>query len=191
MDGSESVRCPACHPPAAEIIHAPVLMKPRQTATNSSGAFCVCICQPPPVQYLKTGRGHLPRLIWSDNWGGERVWALQPGANAAPHGHRLLSHMAAAWGTGNAYCPSESQWVENCWGRDHRSSWLKAAVDYFRTTEITTHLASLKHIRQWVKMCDRHRNRKRNYISFFFCLPFGNQGKKSSLHMNTSSLSTN
>lgn len=146
----------------------------------------------PPVQYLRTGRGHLPRLIWSDSWGTERerVQALQPGANPVPHGHRLLGHMAAAWGHGQApTAPLLPKWVrDKCWGRDHRSSWLKAAVAYFRTTEITTHLASLKHIRQWVKTCDRHRNRKQNYISFFL---FRNQAKKSSLHMHMSSISAN
>lgn len=50
MDGSESVRRgvqPAV-PPVAEIIHTPLPMKPRQTATNSDRAFCVCLCQPPP-----------------------------------------------------------------------------------------------------------------------------------------------
>lgn len=76
--------------------------------------------------------------------------------------------MAAAWGHRQApTAPLLPEWArDKCWRRDHRSSWLKAVVDYFRTTEITTHLASLNHIRQWVKMRDRHRNRKQNYISF-------------------------
>lgn len=44
-----SLQCP----PPAEIIHTPLPMKPRQTATNRDGAFCVCTCQPPPGPMLQ------------------------------------------------------------------------------------------------------------------------------------------
>lgn len=161
-----------------EIIFFRLLLRPRQAATNRDGAFCAChrICQLPPAQHLRRGGAHLPRLIWPDSW--ERWSAallglIQPEVHrdqAAPRGCRLAGHMAAARGHGQPATapPPPGRAKDKHLGREHGSFWLKTVADYFRISEITTHLASLKYVWQWAKMCDRQINRQWSYVSSFF-----------------------